>query len=501
MRTPSKVEQNDRYKSGNGHAETTSLDLDVAGSSTPLTKLQNSNIDVVSNSSALFMSPLRKLDQLQLESEDSPCYHGVLDKTIMEDSDHAEHLDDDYNDDKSEGTLEMAQGPEYISRRKRQLETSDVEMATPMPTNLDGKVKKGNLSSRYGSSISNLEASFSNSESTPCPLQPRKKLKFKNAFTENTPTQCRTTRQGGTLNIQKSIKKSVDSISGLKYSSTKASSLRNINSEEENHSQIFGSDEEGNKASREEESEDSIEFTRHSDIFNTTPFHPNLQSTPILESARQESATENSSFPYVEETGSNINGYKFVTNQNYIFNTPEDKLSTSQKLKLNYNANDISNRGDHGDIPRHSFSYNIMENNDDSDIPSKRQHDPYLQKPHAGNKRDHRYKEWVRLAYFELFNGNDVSTVKLPLLALFEKELTNDQILDLINNETSVLEFYEYIRETTDLMDLVKRERIRWHPDKWMSKLNLISPGDFFLNRQIVNRLSQVLNNIVEARK
>ena len=499
MRTPGKIEQKDRYHLDNDHAETTSLDLDVAGSSTPLTKLQNNNVNVNSNSSALFMSPLRKLDQLQLESEDSPYYHDVLDRTIMEDSDHAEHLDNEYNDNKSDGSNETDQKPQYISRRKRQLETSDVEMATPMATNLDRDLKNENSSSTYGLSMSsNFDVSFSNSESTPCPLQPRKKLKFKNAVTEKTPTQRRTTRQGATLNIQKSIKKSVCSLAGLKNLSCTTSGISNANSDEKKqHSQIFESDDEPNKG--DEESEDSIDFTKHSDTLNTTPFHPNVQSTPILETDRQEGSIGDSSFAYFEETGESINGYKFVTNQNYIFNTPEDKLSTSQKLKLNYNANDTNTRGDEGNIPRNNFSCNFMENNDDNDIPSKRQHDPYLQKPRSGKKSDHQYKEWVRLAYFELFNENDVSTVKLPLLEMFEKKLSNDQILDLINNETNVLEFYEYIRETTDLMDLVKKERIRWHPDKWMSKLNKISGGDFSLNKQIVNRLSQVLNNIIET--
>ena len=52
------------------------------------------------------------------------------------------------------------------------------------------------------------------------------------------------------------------------------------------------------------------------------------------------------------------------------------------------------------------------------------------------------------------------------------KSLSVDQILALINYE-NLLKFYETILNGDEtLYELLKQERIRWHPDKWIGKLN-----------------------------
>ena len=82
------------------------------------------------------------------------------------------------------------------------------------------------------------------------------------------------------------------------------------------------------------------------------------------------------------------------------------------------------------------------------------------------------------------------------------KSLSVDQILALINYE-NLLKFYETILNGDEtLYELLKQERIRWHPDKWIGKLNqneMIMDVDYELTIKMVDSISQTINSIIES--
>ena len=62
--------------------------------------------------------------------------------------------------------------------------------------------------------------------------------------------------------------------------------------------------------------------------------------------------------------------------------------------------------------------------------------------------------------------------------------------MGLITND-KVLEFYQYIVMPQEaITDLLKQERIKWHPDKWVNKTNI--------DREIVESISKCINSLLE---
>lgn len=126
---------------------------------------------------------------------------------------------------------------------------------------------------------------------------------------------------------------------------------------------------------------------------------------------------------------------------------------------------------------------------DDSDlhVGDKRINDPYLQAPLLElSDYDNGDRERVRLEYLG-------STGKLPLLLHFECELSKEEMLELIQDSTSVSAFYEYICEPKSLKSLLKKERLRWHPDKWNTRYKTSK-----FDEEIIRSLSQVINSLIE---
>lgn len=463
--------------------------FDLAAASTPLNQnLQNSNN---SNNSICFSSPINKLNNLHLESN----IEDTLQKTnsnistssnsdyqSLSDSDNEFNLgnqtfhNDDGDDDEIFGDIEYKDDMKpSVNNRKRKRRVNDTSnnsvdmIITPKISNSNNNRDMSDICFSNISTISKV--SFSINDSTPCPIQPRKRLKFKRNFNDLTPSQPSkiANNKKNLLNISNSIRKSSNSSLILK--------LNNIN--DQSPSEINASS--------------PINNTIFSNIQHNTPIS---QSTP--------SNSRSTSPQILEEYGEPINGFKFLkptgikTNPYFNYQTPvPSKKSRSDFLKQN-----LSSNNDLGD----DFPTNLMENDDDLHIADKRINDPYLQTPNNDSPikmattptSQYELNKKIKLDYLNL------TPSKLPLLQSFESyNLSESDILTLINDKVSVLNFYKFIviNESleieadfkSELLNLLKLERLKWHPDKWIGKYN----DELGLSNLVIENLSQVLNGLV----
>ncbi|CCE79328.1 Piso0_001385 [Millerozyma farinosa CBS 7064] len=568
--------------------------LNLAGESTPMSSSQSqANRGPDDNTS--FLSPLRKLDQLNLDSQidfgskestsaseedigsdqgiakgykgtrkhnrryrltkgkrDSPSRQsvsspasesGTLERSSSTSSDNefgsnfgnqtivndSGSENDGYEDEDSVSSLETS--PRFIKNRKRQLESpSDVDMViTPVADNKSDHHRRSYPSIPSTTSASaSFKLSFSTSDSTPCPIQPRKRLKFKRSRPlEDTPSSTKLAPFKKTLNVNNYVKTKTETIpilqalNGISGSAQKEEA--SFSSSENEHEEDHFKDEHlhGNSmgSSPDGVSTFNTSYTRES-VKNAE-----YQSTPISQStpANSRPSTPAQHPQSFAETEDSVNGYKFVNpvkkpNPYYSYQTPENgQPSMSQNMKYFYHRNDsipmpkVSlQNGKYeivGDLPITSAGI-MNESNEDLHVGDKRINDPYL------NNSDYYYsirkssssqdKIRVRQMYFDSFDkaGSDLQKLKLPLLSNFQgnEDLSRSKAIQLISDGYSVMNFYKYIQHSNEeLVDLLKKERVKWHPDKWHSRLKDSNLKDRVLvNKDIVDRLSQVLNSIIE---
>lgn len=448
-------------------------------------------------------------------------------QTIVNDSGSE---NDGYEDEDSGSSLDTS--PQFIKNRKRQLESPlDVDMViTPVADNKTSDRYRRSYPSipSTTSASASFKLSFSTSDSTPCPIQPRKRLKFKRSRPlEDTPSLTKLAPFKKTLNVNNYVKTKTETIpilqalNGISDNAQveEASLSSSENEHEENHFKDENLHGNSMTSSPDGVTTFNTSYTRES-VKNTE-----YQSTPISQSTPANSrpltpAQHPQSFPETEDSG---NGYKFVKpikkpNPYYSYKTPENgQPSVSQNMKYFYHRNDsipmpkvTLQNGKYeivGDLPITSAGI-MNESNEDLHVGDKRINDPYL------NNSDYYYsitkkpsnqdKIKVRQVYFDSFDkaGSDLQNLKLPLLPNFQgnEDLSPSKAMQLINDGYSVMNFYKYIQHSNEeLVDLLKKERVKWHPDKWHSRLkdsNL--KGGVLVNKEIVDRLSQVLNSIIE---
>lgn len=454
----------------------------LAGASTPL--------HVNNNKSMMFISPMKKLGNLHL-SPGPPREDQIIYEDINEDIVHEEDDDDDDDDDddfsagnktihtNSSSELEDQSfmpldhpAPKFIPQRKRRHTDSPLEMEiTPMaddhtiPHGSSGKDMSGLLPN---SSYEFLKISFSASDSTPCPSQPRKKLRLKkNSFSEeNTPSQP-----------SKTNKPLLDFSSSRKLSASGALLIYKLN---DAHG---GSDE-------------SAKSMETSSLSSGTQ---NLQSTPISQSTPANSRAPSPGIS-VEEADESVNGFKFVKpSAKYSYRTPRARPSStyeaSQRLINAYNLSEFSQDAGAYEIVgefRVSAAGLMDEDAESVHVGDKRINDPYLFPSPASHSSSFNNGDLdLRQKYFE--------SSKLPLLQTLERDLTKDEMLKYINDKQSVLSFYDRISTAEEesskgRLALLKKERLRWHPDKWVTKYDKLG-----LDKEIVDNLSQVINGLIDS--
>ncbi|CUM67511.1 uncharacterized protein PRCAT00005210001 [Priceomyces carsonii] len=356
-----------------------------------------------------FLSPMNKLNRLHLESD---CENHLGNQTLTS------HSDDE-------------KLPNY---RKRHLTESPSDMIIT-PSN-SGPNSKMSICINNSSNISKL--SFSQSDSTPCPVQPRKRLKFK----KNNNVSPRINNNRRILNLSNSVKTSV------------ATKLNTALSDDDNLKTI-----------------------------NTSIFSKGQESTPISQStpANSRDATPSPASVDSVEFGDSINGFHFVRPKNSSVSTPKLK---SYNLRNLYNQSNIIGKEEYEIIGE------VETNNSDIHVGDRRT-DPYNEDyDDTDDDIEQSRKRELRKQYFSDDN-------KLPLTRCFEDPKPKKaELIQIINDQNSVMDFLNQIKlSDEELTDLIKSERRRWHPDKWHSKLKQSHlPFDI----EIINNLSQALNAIVE---
>ncbi|RCK60951.1 hypothetical protein Cantr_07997 [Candida viswanathii] len=433
------------------------------------------------NSTVSFISPMNKLNALHLESEianSSDLEAAVHNNDSIGDVDDD---DDDYDEfslgnktitnhsedeeDEEEGDIIRLFTPQYISSRKRtHLESPDMMMLTPNQNSNNSASGTINKLSMYNTtSSSGFKFSFSNtSDSTPCPRQPkRKKLKFKHEQQQSQPHK---------------------NILDLNYAKkTVLSEPLSIPLYTEEPSDEIDDNSSKSGISSKLESTPISQSTPASLRASTPPPPP----PPSQQPQQQLSTARN--YPEHEEYGEPVNGYKFVKPKilpHFKYETPTHSNRYHQ-LRDTYNSNNYQIVGE---LPLTSAGMMDEDGDEDIHIGDKRINDPYLTVPSLKLSFNQ-----VRELYF--------SELRLPLLPPYFyqlEELSIDEILLLISHE-NLLKFYESILlRHESLPELLKQERIKWHPDKWVNKLKQDAHEHPF-RREVVEAISQTINGIIES--
>lgn len=470
--------------------EVNSFELNGAHASTPLRPNQVPNR--ASAASDMFLSPVTKLSNLHLGASSPKSFEPLDEESCLE----AEQtiLSDGSVDFISEHDVKVTLPPVYLNSKKRGIDNSLDMVVTPCAPHDSSKnvlTVSADPMSICGSNSSKL--SFSNSDSTPCPPQPRKRLKFKQVTPSGTP-----------LNVGGKRKNLLNFSNSTRVSASILTQLNTVRHDD------FAEDDDSPPPT-----EPMSAWTGTSTADTTAssvrqPTTPISQSTPA--NSRAPTPPQPLSLPLppnvtpgpkappvAEEYGEPINGYKFVRlsaeprslHPYYSYKTPENTHSYNEVPRVRSDA--CASRYEIvGEFPVTSAGL-MDENDEDLHIGDKRINDPYL------NPRDTVKSHWgpaeaeqerrQRVARDYLMSAN---AADLPLLKLYEGEraaMDKQTILSLINDNSSVLEFYQFI--STNALDTIKRDRIRWHPDKWHARGK---DGD----KEIVDNLSQVLNALVE---
>lgn len=538
-----------------GHSS--SFDLDLTQASTPLNSSASRSqfkSSSIGNSTISFMSPMKRLDNLHLETygDDNVLNdeenNDFTERPIPADDENEENNDNDdfslgnktitnESDSDVEFRDDLLPPPTYISR-KRKHTASPLDMdITPSNTRSgaheihDSSVKDmsgiclnnasniSNIShnSNY-SNISNLsghlKTSFSNSDSTPCPVQPRKKLKFKDSSDTNdiTPTQPSKKIRKTILNFSSSVKAPASSVPLL----SKLHDVGDMDHEEEDENCSGIRDESFISSSLVDENNKML------------PHEAKHISTPISQStpANSRAPSRAPSPPIaVGEVGAEINGYRFVTTTyknspqpktQFRYDTPQGTRQNSAYHGENaYNSNDFYAYADvSANSEKPEQKYSVMhelpvtsaglmdESSENLHVGDRRINDPYL----------NRLTPKDSVSYSDLELDEDVNRIseeygrsellKLPLLRAFEVEeaLLKPEMILLINDGSSVHDFFNYICQNDSdelaVLNYVKKDRLRWHPDKWNARFGQPAAGG--LDKEVINSLSQVLNGLVE---
>lgn len=474
------------------------------------------------NCTLSFSSPMNKLNQLNLESELD--IEGFEEKHLKEQQD--EEDDDEYSlgnktitapesesDFDQYEEIDIKFEPKYISSRRKRvhLESPDMMVLTPninYKNNINEKNDFNDMSicntttttttNTSTISASAFKFSFSNtSDSTPCPRQPkRKRLKFKHELTKNILD----------LNYAKKSILSQPLSFPLYNDGDELSNERYCNDDENNSGISSGSTDNKSITSK-------LESTP---ISQSTPASLRASSPPPPPQPQPQPPKQQSSG---QEYGDTINGYKFVKPKSPTNNTkfPQFKYETPlnnnryHQLCQDYNSNNYQIMNELP-VTAAGLMPHADEDDDDIHIGDRRIGDPYLNILRGNDDNDNSINNnnnandhgsiintQLREMYFT------ENRLPLPTPYFYElKSLSVDQILPLINYD-NLLKFYETIldeNENETLFDLLKQERIRWHPDKWIGKLNQKEMNvdvDYELTIKIVDTISQTINSIIES--
>lgn len=391
-----------------------------------------------------FLSPLKKLDNLNLNNlsditeDDYDAANKTIDESIdLDKSEIVLPLDECSGGSDSEHEAQLiSQRPVYVNKRKR-INTSDIEMITPVSRSISNSNDPSNnmsiCSNITSTSLSNLKLSFSNSDSTPCPVPAKKKFRYD----QNTPITKKKL-----LDFSHSIKTKIDDNDGPQYPSIHDNEL------DDNDNEINDDDDDNEY----NDDDTKLELNYHT--------NPISQSTP-----------SNSRIPSPKGSRRST---PVKSNDMDVHGSPDDSYQTpifeSRKTIMGYS---LINKEVESHMYAHQNTPSDESEDDDSFAGNARINDPYLTEPQSDTTLRHQYL-------------ND--TTKLPLLVDYQN-LPKAEILSLITPD-NVLKFYETIILDEPMTELLKNERVKWHPDK-RSYVNRFDPD-------VINAVSQCLNSMFD---
>ncbi|GEQ69769.1 hypothetical protein JCM33374_g3443 [Metschnikowia sp. JCM 33374] len=409
------------------------------------------------------------------DDDDSDLSHDDIGNITFVDATNFNSTNEDSADDQrpSGSSLGSLEPPTYIRKRKLVESSAGTPITCESPsTENSSSHNVVDMSGVVGNETNEsfLKISFSASDSTPCPPQPRKKLKLKSHLQDSTPSQPSRVN-GPLLNLTSSRKLSVSNTPLL-------SKLNNATIDITDNNSSFNSTSSASKCSSKK-----IKV-------NSTPIS---QSTPA-------NSRSNSPAYFTDESDEEINGYRFVKpNMKFKYETPQPRKytqtprgqHTGTRSALNeYNSSNFSGLpfGNYkivGDFPVSAAGL-MDEEGANIHIADKRIGDPYLYtSPSSSLEKDSH----------GLFVSYSRSQDKLPLAEHFKRNLDTEEMKSLVGDGVSVKSFYKQIVSSSEceMRTFLKKERLRWHPDKWESKLEN-SPFD----ETLIVHLSQVINGILE---
>jgi hypothetical protein len=226
----------------------------------------------------------------------------------------------------------------------------------------------------------------------------------------------------------------------------------------------------------------------------------NSQSTPISQSTPANSRAPS---PPVENGQKYLPKYNYTTPLNrtssqFNYNNPRNSTTTvksSMILKQSYNKADFNfeKYSIVGEFPVSSAGL-MDEGDDDVHIGDKRMNDPYLITPQSdcGTENDsifHTQDCQLRHEY--------LTSTKLPILPPkfhLQTSLPIAEINDLLT-KNNVVKFYSLISQD-NMKDMLKQERLKWHPDKWISKFK--EANELWFDMSTIHNISQILNVLIE---
>lgn len=462
----------------------------MAGASTPL-KVNHTR-------SIMFASPMRKLDNLHLTAgfasssflelendttdvvpvldeaeknhvslQRNSLQHGPAGEDCGDSGDCGDSDDSGYGpgdntfiNESSDGDSEiLSHAPVYVRKRKH----TETPLAMEITPNPNYTIPHGS-SGKNLSYLSNLTSdsigkiSFAASDSTPCPTQPRKRPKL----TPDTDTPSQPSKMHRPV---------LDLAGSRKVISSTAALMSKLSDAHDDMSE-----------------DDETPLTLRSDHIS------NQQSTPISQSTPANSRPPSPGLSF-EECEQEVEGYKFVR-PCHKFQTPLSKptsaypLQNTDPLRASYHAGSLPLGGAYqivGEFPVSAAG--LMDEEDESlHFADRRINDPYAVAAPASNPA--KGKESVKLREMYL-----AATDKLPLLVHFQRSLTVAEMLQYIVDKKSVVAFYREIIDTNSGSgySFLKKERLRWHPDKWVGRLE----GSPF-TKDVIDRLSQVINGLID---
>lgn len=426
------------------------------GASTPLK---------VTGKQPQFISPMRRLDNFHLSasspipekdeveegdltianlsSDDDPNRNEDDALDNCEDHHHSGQVSDESHDEVSIASSSILDHKPVFTRKRRIQLPLDM-VITPGASDSTMVPMSGIETSKLG---------ISSSESTPCPLHPRKRLRFRPEL-DVTPSQPNRTVKP-VLNLSQSRKISAGNVplltkltgAGLELESLPVSPPLGLHA---GHVRLLTPISQSTPTN----SRDTLPFTENPAVPLKTPTTDHAFIKPLSRHKYQTPQLRpTSAFPHREST-SMLGLYHLG-----------DFTPDAQTYQIV------------GEFPVSAAG--LMDEKEDVHVGDKRINDPYLASPESSDTVD-----------VELLREKYLLAGRLPLLEHQNAELPQGQLLSLIQDGSSVRAFYEMVAPVK-IVEFLRKERLRWHPDKWAGRQ---APYD----AEVLHSLTQVLNELTE---